>query len=66
MTSSSERPVSALTKLFDRSMQQFRFRPEFSDSTLKVNASSAGKSWSEMAGVANRAGGWRIFKSSIL
>jgi hypothetical protein len=47
-------------------MQQFRFRPEFSDSTLKVNASSAGKSWSEMAGVANRAGGWRIFKSSIL
>jgi hypothetical protein len=22
------RPVSALTKLFDRSMQQFRFRPE--------------------------------------
>jgi len=27
-------------------------------------ASFAGKSWSEMAGVANRAGGWKIFKST--
>jgi hypothetical protein len=29
---------------------------------LKLIASSAGKSWSAMAGVANRAGGWMIFK----
>ena len=26
-------------------------------------ASSAAKSWSEMAGVVNRADGWRIYKS---
>jgi hypothetical protein len=30
---------------------------------LKLIASSAVKSWSEMAGVANRAGEWRTFKS---
>jgi len=28
-------------------------------------ASSAAKSWSETAGVANRAGEWKIFKSTI-
>jgi hypothetical protein len=31
--------------------------------TLKLIASSAVKSWSETAGVANRAGEWRVFKS---
>jgi len=30
---------------------------------LTLIASSAAKSWCEMAGVANRAGAWRIFKS---
>jgi len=30
---------------------------------LKHIASFAMKSWSEMAGDANRAGGWKIFKS---
>jgi hypothetical protein len=29
----------------------------------KLIADSAGKSWREMAGVANGAGVWRIFKS---
>jgi hypothetical protein len=32
-------------------------------SILKPIASSAGKSWSETAGAANRAGGWKVFKS---
>jgi hypothetical protein len=31
--------------------------------TRKLIASFAAKSWSEMTGVANRAGEWRIFKS---
>jgi hypothetical protein len=31
--------------------------------TLKLIASFAGKSWSETAGDANRAGEWKIFKS---
>jgi hypothetical protein len=30
---------------------------------LKLIASSAGKFWSEMAGDANGAGGWKVFKS---
>jgi hypothetical protein len=30
--------------------------------TLKLIASSAGKSWSGMAGDVNRAGAWKIFK----
>jgi hypothetical protein len=30
---------------------------------LKLIACSAAKSWSEMGGVANRAGAWKIFKS---
>jgi len=30
---------------------------------LKRIASSAVKSWNEMAGVANRAGEWKVFKS---
>jgi hypothetical protein len=30
--------------------------------SLKLIASSAVKSWSEMAGVANGAGEWKIFK----
>jgi hypothetical protein len=29
---------------------------------LKLIVSCAGKSWSETAGVANRAGGWKVFK----
>jgi hypothetical protein len=33
--------------------------------TLKLIANSAGKFWSEMAGVANRAGASRVFKSII-
>jgi hypothetical protein len=32
---------------------------------LKLIASSAGKFWSEMAGDANRADEWKIFKSII-
>jgi hypothetical protein len=31
--------------------------------TPSLIASSAGKSWSEMDGVVNRAGAWKIFKS---
>jgi hypothetical protein len=31
--------------------------------TLKLIASSAVKSWSETAGVANRVGVWKVFKS---
>jgi hypothetical protein len=33
--------------------------------TLKLTASFAGKFWSEMAGVANGADEWKIFKSII-
>jgi hypothetical protein len=32
--------------------------------TLKLIASFAAKSWSGMAGAANGAGAWRIFKST--